>query len=174
MRVIMCIILCIILSGVEAFAQTQIARGETNKFMSLDIKKTTTVKRIKYFEHDNIIFNVRSYRSRFKGTITNLTDTTLTIDSTTIVLYKDITKVLVDNNNSVTKVSRAFLMTAGVGYITLDALNNAINSNSTIVNPKTVVIGVSLIITGQMVKWLSVSRYKINNTHRIKYIDDKP
>ncbi len=155
----------------ETSAQNK--RGESNKFMSLDIKKTTAVKRIKYYEQDVIIFKRKSYKGRFKGTITSLTDSSLVMDST-IVLYKDIEKVLVDNNNSLTKVARAFLMTAGGGYIALDAINNLINSTVPVINPRTVVIGVALVIIGQSIKWLCVKHYKINNKHRIKYIDDTP
>jgi len=154
-------------------AQKQILRGESNKFMSLDIKKAGTVKRIKFYENDYITLKVKSYKKKFRGTITSLTDTSLVVDSMTI-MYKDITKVVVDNNNSLTKVARAFLMIAGGGYIGLDIINNLINSNVPTINPRTVIIGAALIVSGQLVKWLSIKHYKIDNKHRIKYIDDTP
>ncbi len=172
-RIVSFLLFLVMLSAFEASAQKQLLRGESNKFMSLDIKKGTTVKRIKFYENDNIILKVKSYKGRFKGTITSLSDTALMMDSM-IILYKDITKVLVDNNNSLTKVARVFLMTAGGGYIGLDIINNLINSNAPVVNPRTVIIGVSLVIIGQSIKWLSVKHYKINASHRIKYIDDTP
>ena len=160
--------------GGEAFAQKQPLRGETNKFMSLDIKKVGTTKRIKFYENDNIILKVRSYKKKFKGTIVSLCDTSLTLDSNTVILYKDIEKVVVDNNNSLTKVARTFLMSAGGGYIALDIINNLINSNHPTINPRTVIIGVALVIIGESIKWLSVKHYKIDKEHRIKYIDDTP
>jgi len=155
-------------------AQTQITRLESNRFMSLDIKKAGTVKRIKFYEQDDIILKVKSYKKKFRGVIISLSDTSLTLDSNTVVLYKDIEKVVVDNNNSLTKVAKVFLMTAGGGYIALDAINNLINSNVPVINPRTVIIGAALIVSGQLVKWLSVKHYKINSRNRIKFIDDTP
>jgi hypothetical protein len=141
--------------------------------MSLDIKKAGTVKRIKFYENDKIIFKVKTYKGRFKGTITSLSDTALVMDSM-IIMYKDITHILIDQSNWSTKVSRKFLMTAGGLYMSLDIVNNLINSNVPVVNPRTIVIGVALIIIGQSIKWLSIKHYKINKNHRIKYIDDTP
>jgi hypothetical protein len=168
------ILLLVMLSVVEASAQKKVLREESNRFMSLDIKKPGTIKRIKFYENDKIIFKVKTYRGRFKGMITNLTDTTLTLDNITVVSYKDIAKVLVDNNNSLTKVARAFLMTAGGGYIALDIVNNLITSTSPVINPRTIIIGAALVVIGQSIKWLSVKHYKIDKNHRIKYIDDNP
>src|ERR1035437_7986289 len=108
MRIVVYIILLIVLSGVEASAQS-------NKFMSLDIRKAATTKRIKYYEHDKIIFKLRDDNTKYRGTINALNDSALVIDSA-LILYKDIRTVLVDNSNSLTKVARAFLMTAGAGF----------------------------------------------------------
>ena len=152
-------------------AQKKIIKEETNRFLSLDIHKARTIKRIKFYEQDKITLKVKDYKTKFRGTIYNLSDTSLILDST-LILYKDIEKIIVDNNNSLTKVASAFLMGAGGGYITLDALNNLINSNVPIVNPRTVVIGAVLIVSGQMIKWLSIKHYTINKNHRIKFIDD--
>lgn len=165
------ILLLVMLSLVDASAQKQTTRLESNRFMSLDIKKVGTVRRIKFYENDNIILKVKRYKGRFKGTITSLSDTALIMDSM-IILYKDITKVLVDNNNYVTSITKKFLRSSGALYMLLDAVNNAINSNTPIINPRTVIIGVSLIVIGQSVKWLSIKHYKINSRHRIKFIDD--
>jgi hypothetical protein len=164
----------VMLSVVEASAQKFFLREESNRFMSLDIKKPGTIKRIKFYENDKIILKVKTYRGRFKGTITNLTDTTLTLDNATVVFYKDIEKVLLDQSNSVTKVASNFLKVAGGGYIALDIVNNLITSTSPIINPRTIVIGAVLIVTGQLVKWLCMRHYKIDKNHRIKYIDDTP
>ena len=167
------ILLLVMLSAVEASAQKQLLRGESNKFMSLDIKKGATVKRIKFYEQDKIILKVKTYKGRFKGTITSLSDTALVMDSMTI-MYKDITKILVNQSSWTTIVSRKFLMTAGGLYMALDIVNNLINSNVPVVNPRTIVIGVGLIVIGQSIKWLSMRHYTINKNHRIKFIVDTP
>lgn len=164
---------CCLLLTVNYCAQTKPIREETNRFLSLDVYKLHGMKRIKFYEQDKIIVKVKTYRNKFKGTIFSLRDTALVLDST-VILYKDIEKIIVDNNNSLTKVAERFLGYSGIGYMALDALNNAINNNKPVVNPRTIAIGLGLIVTGQAIKLLSIKHYKINSRHRIKFIDDNP
>ena len=162
-------ILCFILFifSVELSAQS-------NKFMSLDIEHKATTHRIKFYIQDKIIFKLKQDKKKYKGIITDVNDSSLTLDSTTAILYKNIDKVLVDNSNYLTRAASAFLIGCGVGYIGLDALNNAINGNKPILRLLDVEIGAGLVLIGEAIKILSIKRYKISKKHRIKFIDDTP
>ena len=142
--------------------------------MSLNIEHKSTTHRIKYYINDEIIFKVKQDNKKHSGIITNVNDTTFTLDSTTTILYKNINKILVDNSNYLTRAASAFLIGCGVGYVALDALNNAINANKPILRLLDIEIGVGLVVIGEAIKILSVKRYKINKKHRIKFIDDTP
>jgi hypothetical protein len=165
MKCIACYVLFFITTGL--FAQS-------NRFMSLDIEHASSTKRIKYFVGDEIIYKVKQDRNRYHGVITMVSDTGIMVDTSVIVLYKEIAKVLVNNSNSLTKVASVFLKGCGIGYIGLDILNNLINSNKPIINPLTIEIGAGLFLSGQIIRWLSMKHYKINKKHRIKFIDDAP
>lgn len=148
--------------------------AQSNKFMSLDIEHKTTTRRIKFYLQDKITFKLKHDNKKYKGIITNVNDTSLTLDSVTTIAYKNIGKVMVDNSNYLTRAASAFLTGCGVGYVALDALNNLINSNKPILRLLDIEIGIGLVVVGQAIKILSVKRYKINNKHRIKFIDDTP
>jgi len=162
-------ILCFILFifSVEIVAQS-------NKFMSLDIEHKSTTHRIKFYLQDKITFKLKQDKKKYTGIITDVTETSFTIDSTTTVLYTNLNKILVDNSNYLTRAASAFLIGCGVGYVGLDALNNAINGNKPILRLLDVEIGAGLVIIGEAIKILSIKRYKINKKHRIKFIDDTP
>ena len=129
---------------------------------------------IKYFEQDKIILKVKNSNHKYKGVIVSLNDTALILDSTSFILYKDIRKILVDKSTSLTHVAAAFITGCGVGYIGLDALNNAINNNKPILRILDVEIGVGLIAIGQAFRVFTIKHYKINKKHRLKFIDDTP
>ncbi|HTA63796.1 MAG TPA: hypothetical protein VK835_15140 [Bacteroidia bacterium] len=162
-------ILCFILFifSVELTAQS-------NKFMSLDIEHGSNTHRIKFYLQDKITFKLKENNKKHGGIITDVNDTALTLDSTTTILYKNINKVLVNNSNYLTRAASAFLIGCGVGYVALDALNNAINADKPILRLLDVEIGVGLVIIGEAIKILSIKRYKINKKHHIKFIDDTP
>ena len=157
-----------ILSYILFFMATSLV-AQSNKFMSLDIERASTLKRIKFFVGDEIIYKRKQDKKRYHGIITMVSDSGIMVDTTVIVLYKEIA-----NSNSLTKVSSVFLKGCGIGYAGLDIVNNLINSNKPIINPLTLEIGAGLFLSGQIIKWLSIKHYKINNRHRIKFIDDTP
>ena len=142
--------------------------------MSLDVEHKSTTRRIKLYIQDKISFKVKQDNKKYKGIITDVTDTSLTLDSITSVPYKNISKILVDNSNYLTRSASAFLTGCGIGYVVLDAFNNAINKDKPILRLLDIEIGVGLVIVGQAIKILSIKRYKINSKHRIKFIDDTP
>jgi hypothetical protein len=148
--------------------------AQSNKFMSLDVQHKSTTHRIKFYLQDKITFKLKEDNKKYQGIITDVTDTSLTIDSTTTCLYKNINKVLVDNSNYLTRAASAFLIGCGVGYVALDALNNAINANKPILRLLDIEIGAGLVTIGEAIKILSIKRYKINKKHHIKFIDDTP
>ncbi len=148
--------------------------AQSNRFLSLDVEKLRTTKRIKFYVQDKIILKIKNDPHKYKGTIMLLNDTVLILDSTKLIFYKDIRKVLVDRSNSLTRVASTFISGCGVGYIALDALNNAINNNKPILRILDVEIGVSLLAIGQAFRIFAIKHYKINKKHTLKFIDDTP
>ncbi|MEO8760690.1 MAG: hypothetical protein ABI448_07365 [Bacteroidia bacterium] len=162
---ILCFILC--------FISLQLA-AQSNRFLSLDIERPGTTKRIKYYDQDKIVFKIKGSRHKYKGIMVALTDSSFTLDSTKIILLKNIRKVMVDKSNHLTRAACTFISGCGIGYMGLDALNNAINSNTPVFRTQTLEIGAGLIIVGQSFKIFSLRRYTINKKHRLKFIDDTP
>jgi hypothetical protein len=148
--------------------------AQSNKFLSLDIEHLSTTKRIKYYEQDKIIFKVKNDKHKYKGIMVSVNDSFFVLDSTRTFRIKDVQKILVDNSNHLTRAATTFISGCGAGYIIIDAFNNIINLDSPIFNIRTLEIGAGLIIVGQVIRILSIKRYKINKNHRLKFIDDTP
>jgi len=148
--------------------------AQSNRFLSLDIERISTTKRIKFYEKDKISLKIKGSKHKIKGIIVSINDTSIFIDSTETVLIKNIRKILVDKSNYLTHAASIFISGCGVGYVGLDALNNVINNDKPILRCVDVQIGLGLLAVGQAFRIFSIKRYTINKKHRLKFIDDTP
>ena len=142
--------------------------------MSLEIERKSTTKRIKFFVLDKLTFKMQGDKRKYSGIITELNDSSFVINNKFQISYKNLSKIIVDNSNYLTRSASSFLIGCGAGYVALDALNNLINNNKPTLRLLNVEIGASLVAVGAAIKILSYKRYKINKKHRIKFIDDTP
>ena len=148
--------------------------AQSNRFLSLEIERISTTKRIKIYEQDKIMFKVKGSRHKYKGIMVSVNDTSIVIDSTETILIKNIRKILVDKSNYLTHAASIFISGCGIGYVGLDALNNVINNDKPVLRWVDVQIGVGLLAIGQAFRVFAIKRYTINKKHRLRFIDDTP
>ena len=148
--------------------------AQSNQFLSLNLKRGNNTKRIKFYLQDEICFKIPHSKKKITGIITSLSDSGLVLDSQRYIAYKNIKKILIDLSNHLTHAASTFISGCGLGYIGLDALNNAINANSPVFKLQTLEIGAGLVLGGQIIRICSTKRYKMNRRHSLKFIDDTP
>ena len=146
--------------------------AQTNNFLALQHKKAKGEKLVKFYCGDKICLKTSLTNKQQKGIITSLSDTSLTLDSTRVILYKSITKLLVDNSTFVTRSVARFLIGCGIGFVTIDTFNNLINGDSPAVKPISVGISAGLVLVGEAINLLTIKRYKMSKKNKLIFIKD--
>ncbi|HSG67820.1 MAG TPA: hypothetical protein VK994_03875 [Bacteroidales bacterium] len=107
------------------------------------VQRTARFKNYKYFVGDDIAVRTSTHSKRISGTIEKITDTTILIDFDKEIFISDIRKIYRHRYwfGLLSKVTRI----AGAGYFALDATNNIINGNPTIVSNNTLITSASIV-----------------------------
>ena len=134
----------------------------------LVIEKTGTVKNFKYSPGNSI--HLLLSEKHIKGTITQLTDSTLTIDYLIIVPLQQITKVY-RFRGFVYRFSKKALFAGGIAYMGIVGANGIINNEYPLIDQTTAIIGLSMVAGSFLLKPLYYRKIPLDGRWQIKVID---
>ena len=152
------------LSGTIQFAFSQ-------KFLALDVYKLGEMKRIRFYEKDQLTFRFRDGRKFFTHTIVRFEDSTIIFDAKLELTVSEIECIRVDRSTFVTHGLSHFLTDIGIGFIVLDSFNNLLNKEAPVVKTQTLKEGIPLIISGLIIKRMMIRKYRIGERRKLKIID---
>ncbi len=134
----------------------------------LVVEKTGTVKNFKYSPGNDIELLVNE--TRIKGTITHLTDSTLTIDNTLIIPLQQIKKVY-RFRGFIYKFSRKALFGGGLVYMAITGANGIIHNEYPLIDQTTAIIGVSMMGASFLLKPFFYRKIPMDGRWQLKVID---
>ena len=133
------------------------------------VEKPGKFKNYKYFVGNDITLRTIPGSTKYKGTIHEITDTSIIINFDTEIMVQDIEKILRPRwgLGLVSMITRI----AGAGYFVLDVVNNAITSQPTIVDENTLIISASLVAFSYALVPFHNKRIKSGTKWRIKVLN---
>lgn len=134
----------------------------------LVVEKTGTVKNFKYSPGNDIDLLVNE--TRLKGTITQLTDSTLTLDYSIIVQLQQIKKVY-RFRGFVYRFSKKALFMGGLAYMAITGFNGILHNEYPLVDQTTAIICVSMMAASFLLKPLYYRKIPIDGRWQLKVID---
>jgi hypothetical protein len=134
----------------------------------LVVEKTGTVKNFKYSPGNDIDLLVNE--TRLKGTITQLTDSTLTLDYSIIVQLQKIKKVY-RFRGFVYKFSIKALILSGLAYMGMTGFNGMLHNEYPLVDKTTAIIGLSMMAAGFLMKPFYYRKIPVDGRWQLKVID---
>ncbi len=134
----------------------------------LVVEKTGTVKNFKYSPGNSIHLLVNE--KHIKGTLTQFTDSTLTIDYLIIVPLQQITKVY-RPRGFVYKFSKKALFGGGLVYMAISSANGIIYNEYPLIDQTTAIIGLSMVAGSFLLKPLYYRKIPLDGRWQIKVID---
>jgi hypothetical protein len=134
----------------------------------LVVEKTGTAKNFKYSPGNKIDLLVNE--TRLQGTITQLTDSTLTLDYSIIVQLEQIKKVY-RFRGFVYRFSKTALLMGGMAYIAIVGANGIINNEYPLVDQTTAIIGVSMIAASFLLRPLYYRKIPVDGRWQLKVIN---
>jgi hypothetical protein len=133
------------------------------------VEKPGKFKNYKYFMGDDITVKTHTHSKNMRGTIHDITDTSIVINFDTEIMLDDIEKILRPRwgLGLLSKITRI----AGAGYFAIDVVNNAISNRPPIVDENTVIISASLVAFSYALVPFHNRRLKAENQWRIKVLN---
>jgi len=136
--------------------------GFSQRFLLLE--KAGTFKNFKYFEGDNIGFELLKNGRKVYGTVTRIQDSSFVVDNQESFEIGEVKSVIRE------RFFFSFFgygaMVAGTFYFTLDVVNRAIQNDSPAVTGEAAIIGGSLVGAGWLLSLLKEKSYKVGKDRR--------
>ncbi len=159
------LVLFIIVFDVQAQAQ---------KFLAVDVYRLGTFKRFCIYRETVIKYKLKGSHRIQRDSLVDMKDSILFLNDGSTIRINEIKFIVVDRSYFWLKLLRRVLTTAGIGFIALDAFNNAINSESPVFKERVLVIGGSLFVAGQLLKATEKKRIRPGRNRRLHVIDPTP
>ena len=128
------------------------------------------MKRIRFYQNDEISFRLEGSRRFFTHAITFIGDSSIVLDGNWILPLSEIDKVKINRASHLLHTFSRFLVDCGIGFFVLDSFNSLTNGDQLL---KTQVIEESsgLILSGLILQRVMIRKYKINSRRTLKIID---
>src|SRR4051812_47740894 len=97
------------------------------KFLAVDLFRLGTFKRFKIYPETIIKYKLKGERRMQQDKLVDMKDSTLYLADGSMIKLNQIKCIVVDRSYFWLKLLRRVFTTAGVGFIALDAFNNAVN-----------------------------------------------
>ena len=136
----------------------------------LVVQKTGSVKNFKYQIGNDIAMEVNNGDFIIQGEITNISDTSLSINSYIEVKFNNISRVL-RPRRFFTKLSKLFFIRGGIAYVTIVGINGIINNDSPLIDEQTIAISAAMVAIGFALKPFYIRKLNTVSKWQIKMID---
>lgn len=135
----------------------------------LVLEKAGTVKNYKYKVGDKITVETRRDKLVFSGSLTEIKDSTIVIENYNEIKLTEISRVL--RKRELLRIFSGAAISAGVFYISLDALNGLINNDSPVIAESTLIASGALIGSGLLMKLFVIRKIDLEVKWRLKILD---
>jgi len=141
----------------------------------LVVERPGTVKNFKYEPSDWIKIKILPSGKILAGKISGMTDSSFTINKTTMVKLSEI-GIVFKRRWGFLFLQQVFIL-AGIPYLGISLINGAINDDKPIISTGTIIIGSSIIAAGAAITPLVSRKLKVDNENwriRILNFDQMP
>jgi len=142
----------------------------TNAQQYFVVQKTGTVKNYKYEIGNKISFQTKKGDFYVSGTISNMTDSTISIDNLYDFELENI-GVVFRQRSFLNGMSKVFFITGGIAYVTIVGINGVINNDSPLIDEQTLIISASMVAIGFLLKPLIVKKMDTSKKWQLKVLD---
>jgi hypothetical protein len=133
------------------------------------VQKTGRVKNFKYKPGNTIIFQVKGELNFRTASISRLYDSTIVLDNGSKISLQDITKVR--KPRTMLKILSTFSFGLGVGYLSIDVVNNLINGIGPVFNQETLLISGILVGSALIMRQFSDRTLTMGPQWRLIIVD---
>jgi hypothetical protein len=120
------------------------------------------VKKYEVFKNELLDYKLKGDLFYRRNKIVNLADSVIVLSNDSLVRLNDIKAVRIQRGGHLAKTFQEFFLFAGIGFLSLNTANNAINGTEPLVDKRAVYISGALIGTSVLLKILCSKHLRVN------------
>lgn len=152
-------------------------QATAQKILALDIMRFGKLKRVEYYRGDKIALKVKGSRKIYEGKLVAIGDSGFIVaskKSSDTIRLSHVRMILKSRANHLTEAFSKALVIFGVGFTSLDVVNNLLNNENTIVKPRAVITSACAISAGLLLKLYEIKRHRLGKRKKLTVIDLNP
>lgn len=148
-----------------------VARAQ--KALTIDVFTLGHFKRIHLYQNDQITFKLKGSSHKRTHTLMDMdmADSILYIETGEAIRLNQIKSIIIDRSNFVTRMLASGFRVAGVGYVAIDAFNNAINEEAPVFKERVLVAGAGLFAVGEIIHLANKQRIRPGKNRALQILD---
>lgn len=140
---------------------------------SLQILRTRFGKlhKIEVFTDDVIDYKLKGEKHYKRDLIVNMNDSLILFKSDSVIKLSQIKAIKLRNSSHLLQTFSSVFTVAGIGYVTLNGINNLILESALRIDRRALIVSGSFLVAGIILKQLSIKRIHINDHVVLKVVD---
>jgi hypothetical protein len=158
---IFCILVLMTLS-ITAFSQ---------KSLQITFTRFGKLKKYEIPLGQSLEYKLKGQHTFHKNRITNLQDSLIVLSHDSVLTLSQIKKIRIRHHNYHNKLFRTIFTLGAVGYPLLNIVNNALNSNSPLLDQKAMIVSASFLSALLITREMGITRLRITKNKTLKVVD---
>lgn len=150
---------------------TGFMKAQSQSLLRVTYMRFGSPKIFDVLNNEMLEFKLKGERHFNKDKVIKLQDSTILFENYTEVKLDQIQALRLRKNNYHIKVFQTIFFMGGVGFVTLNTVNNAITDTSPIFNEKAAYISAALLATGFLIREMGIVRIRMNKNKDMKIIN---
>jgi hypothetical protein len=131
----------------------------------------TEKNKYEVYVNDVIEYKLKGQHHYRKDVIVNMNDTCVLLDKDSIVKIADIKALRLHRGEHLLGTINGACFIAGVGYVTLNVINNLILESSLKVDPKAIYVSAAFIVAGVILKIIGTKHVRIRSNTAVRVVN---
>lgn len=141
------------------------------KSLAIDLYTLGHFKRIHISQGEEMTYKLKGSSHKQTHILVDMEDSILYIETGESIRLDQVKCIIIDRSNFLTRMLASAFRIAGIGYISLDAFNNAINEETPVFKERVFVTGAILFVVGEFVHIANKRRIHPGRNRRLQILD---
>jgi hypothetical protein len=139
-------------------------------FLRISYEGLTGTKVYEVFKDELFEFRLKGKNNYIKKKIVHMQDSIIVFDDNSVIFLSQLKNIRLRMHNHLVNTFQAAFLVAGIGFISLNTVNNIIAGETPVVDEQAVWISLALVGTSFLVRELGIKRIHLNDKKTLKII----
>jgi hypothetical protein len=143
----------------------------SQKILRITKSRLGITRQYEVFNYELLEYKLKGEFKFRKNRIINMLDSTIVLDDYTEIKLVQLKALRLRKNNHLIGTLQAFFIGGGIGFITLNTVNNLIITTRPVLSENAALISAALVTVGLLISELNVKRIRVTRNSYLKIIN---